>query len=116
MDRLGGLGRNLSKLFENFSKNFGFWLGALPPRPAKPYQTPRLKGCSSHLIEAAKLGGLDQMIFFSVLLTTRAPLTTVQPDDRPDVQLDVWPDAWPDVRPNQSAQYNLLDPVINLKI
>ena len=34
---------------------------------------PPLKGRSSHLIEAAKRGRLDQMIFFSAPLTTRAP-------------------------------------------
>ena len=45
-------------------KNFGW--GALPPRP------PPLNGRSSHLIEAAKRGRLDQMIFFSAPLTIRA--------------------------------------------
>ena len=34
---------------------------------------PRLNGRSSHLIEAAKRGRLDQIIFFSAPLTTRAP-------------------------------------------
>ena len=34
---------------------------------------PPLNGRSSHLIEAAKRGRLDQMIFFSAPLTTRAP-------------------------------------------
>ena len=41
-----------------------------------PPQTPPLNGRSSHLIEAAKRGRLDQMPFCSVPLTTRAPLTT----------------------------------------
>ena len=50
-----------------------------PPRPHP------LNGRSSHLIEAAKRGRLDQMIFFSAPLTTRAPPTTVRrpSDDRP---------------------------------
>ena len=34
---------------------------------------PPLNGRSSHLIEAAKRGRLDQIIFFSAPLTTRAP-------------------------------------------
>ena len=34
---------------------------------------PPLNGRSSHLIEAAKRGRLDQMIFFSAPLTTRTP-------------------------------------------
>ena len=34
---------------------------------------PPLNGRSSHLIEAAKRGRLDPMIFFSAPLTTRAP-------------------------------------------
>ena len=50
---------------------------------------PPLNGRSSHLIEAAKRGRLDQMFFFSAPLTTRAPPTTVRPDDRPGV----WPDV-----------------------
>ena len=45
---------------------------------AKPAQTHPLNGRSSHLIEAAKRGRLDQMIFFSAPLTTRAPPTTVR--------------------------------------
>ena len=36
-----------------------------------------LNDCSKHLIEAAKLGRLDQIILFSAPLTTRAPPTTV---------------------------------------
>ena len=40
---------------------------------AKPPQTPPLNGRSSHLIEAAKRGRLDQIIFFSAPLTTHAP-------------------------------------------
>jgi hypothetical protein len=35
------------------------------------------------LIEAAKRGRLDQMIFSSAPLTTRAPPTTVRPKARP---------------------------------
>ena len=64
--------------------------------------------------------------FFSAPLTTLAPPTArpdapgvwpnVQPDVWPDVRPDVRPDAWPDVRLDQSAQYNLLDPVINCKV
>ena len=81
----------------DFSKNkekvfffFRFWLGGAAPQTprflaggAKPPQTPLLNGRSSHLIEAAKRGRLDQMIFFSAPLTTRAPPTTVRPDVRP---------------------------------
>ena len=76
-----------------FSKNFGW--GALPPRPpvlgwggkASPDPIPP-NGRSSHLIEAAKRGRLDQMIFFSAPLTTRAPPTTVHrpSDNRPRYQ------------------------------
>ena len=57
--------------------NFG-WGGKAPPDPP-------LNGRSSHLIEAAKRGRLDQMIFFSAPLTTHAPPTTVRrpSDDRP---------------------------------
>ena len=50
-----------------------FWAGG-----AKPPQTPPLNDRSSHLIEAAKRGRLDQMIFFSAPLTTRAPLGRVR--------------------------------------
>ena len=64
---------------KNF-KIFRFWLGGAAPQTpqilaggAKPLQTPRLNSRSSHLIEAAKRGRLDQMIFFSAPLTTRAP-------------------------------------------
>ena len=76
--------------FRVFSKYF--WLGGAAPRPpqflaggAKPPQIPPLNDRSSHLIEAAKRGRLDQMIFFSAPLTTRAPPTTVRrpSDDRP---------------------------------
>ena len=53
------------------------WGGKAPPDPP-------LNGRSSHLIEAAKRGRLDQMIFFSAPLTTRAPPTTVRrPSDDP---------------------------------
>ena len=58
-----------------------FWLG-LPPRTlrfwagggidARP-DPHSLNGRPQHLIEAAKRGRLDQMIFFSAPLTTRAP-------------------------------------------
>ena len=69
--------------FENFRNIFGW--GALPPRPPNFWlggqspPRPPLNGRSSHLIEAAKRGRLDQMIFFSVPLTIRAPLTTPAP-------------------------------------
>ena len=43
------------------------WGGQSPPRP------PPLNGRPQHLIEAAKRGRLDQMIFCSAPLTTRAP-------------------------------------------
>ena len=59
------------KFFETFSKNFRFWLGGAAPQTtrifaggAKLPQTPPLNGLSSHLIEAAKRGRLDQMLFF----------------------------------------------------
>ena len=42
------------------------WGGRAPPDPP-------VNGRSSHLIEAAKRGRLDQMIFFPAPLTTRAP-------------------------------------------
>ena len=80
-------------------ENFGW--GALPPRPprflaggAKRPQTPPVNGRSSHLIEAAKRGCLEQMIFFSAPLTTRAPLTTVQPDVRPNARPNARPNFW----------------------
>ena len=58
-----------------------FVVGGTSPRPVwkgrgtKRYSRmcPPLNGRSSHLIEAAKRGRLDQMIFFSAPLTTRAP-------------------------------------------
>ena len=59
-------------------QNFRFWLeGAAPQTPrffaggAKPPQTPPLNGYPQHLIEAAKRGRLDQMLFFSAPLTIR---------------------------------------------
>ncbi len=60
--------KNFEKLkkFENFSVLAG---GAKPP------QTHPLNGRSSHLIEAAKRGRLDQMILFLAPLTTQAPPT-----------------------------------------
>ena len=69
-----------------------FWLeGAAPQTPrflagrAKPPQAPPLNVRPSHLIEAAKQGRLDQMIFFSAPLTIRVALTinTGAADDRP---------------------------------
>ena len=82
----------IKKIFifsENFRNIFGW--GALPSRPPNFWlggqspPRPPLNGRSSHLIEAAKRGRLDQMIFFSAPLTTRAPPTTVRrpSDDRP---------------------------------
>ena len=80
------------RIFQNFSKIFRFWLrGAAPQDPRflaegpKPPRTPPLNDRSSHLIEAAKRGRLDQMISFSAPLTTRGPPTTVRwpSDDRP---------------------------------
>ena len=79
------------KLIIFFQRFFGFGWVALPSRPpgfwakfwlggANPPQMPPLNGRSSCLIEAAKRGSLDQMIFFSAPLTTRAPPTTVRPD------------------------------------
>ena len=63
MYREEGTGKKKTKncFFEKFR------LGGAAP------QTPPLNGRSSHLIEAAKRGRLDQMIFFSAPLTTRAP-------------------------------------------
>ena len=66
---------------------------------------PPLTGRSPHLIEAAKRGRLDQMIFFSVPLTTRAPPR--RPAGRPAER----PAERPTERP---ATYNLLRPVIIL--
>ena len=59
-------------IFGFFQNIFG-WGGKALPEPSPP-----LHGRSPHLIEAAKRGRLDQMIFFSALLTTRAPPTTVR--------------------------------------
>ena len=67
-----------SKIFEKKSISplilaggrLNFWLGGqIPPR------TLRLNGRPQHLIEAAKRGRLDQMLFISAPLTIRAPLT-----------------------------------------
>ncbi len=83
--------------FENFSVLAG---GRCPPDPpvfgwggAKPPQTPPLNGRSSHLIEAAKRGRLDQMIFFSAPLTTRAPpgRPAGRPAERPAERLAARP-------------------------
>ena len=59
-----------SKFFEFFSIFFEtfqkFWLGGAAPRPSAFWlggQIPPLNGRSQHLIEAAKQGRLDQMIF-----------------------------------------------------
>ena len=85
--------RRKTKTFFCFRFFEKFWLGGAAPQTprflaggAKPPQTPPpLYGCLSHLIEAAKRGRLDQMIFFSAPLTTRAPPTTVRrpSHDRP---------------------------------
>ena len=70
------LTRKLLFLFKYFSVLAG---GRCPPDPpvfgwgGKAPPDPPLNGRSSHLIEAAKRGRLDQMIFFSAPLTTRAP-------------------------------------------
>ena len=62
--------------FEKFSVLVG---GRCPPDlpvfgwEGKAPQDPPLNDRSSHLIEAAKRGRLDQMIFVSAPLTTRAP-------------------------------------------
>ena len=70
------------KCFEKFSVLAG---RRCPPDPpvfgwgGKAPQTLPLNGRPQHLIEAAKRGRLDQMIFFSAPLTTRAPPTTVRP-------------------------------------
>ena len=57
--------------FFHFFRFFDFGWGALPPRPPgfwlggqSPLRRLPLNGRSSHLIEAAKRGRLDQMIFF----------------------------------------------------
>ena len=76
-----------------WSKTKGAWREGATPHLR---MGPPLNGRSSHLIEAAKRGRLDQIIFFSAPLTTRAPPTTVQPD----VWLDAWPNARPNARPN----------------
>ena len=66
----------------------GGGLGDFAPPPNVP---PLSNGRSSHLIEAAKRGRLDQMIFFSAPLTTRVPPI-------PPGSTTVRPDVWPDVR------------------
>ena len=60
-------------------------------RGAQSPQTPPLNGRPQHLIEAAKRGRFDQMLFFSAPLTTLAPSTTVRPDVRPDIRPNVGP-------------------------
>ena len=76
------------KLLFFFQIFFGFGWGALPARPLgfwlggqSPPRNPPLNGRSSHLIEAAKRGRLDQMILFSAPLTTRA--SPGRPAERP---------------------------------
>ena len=74
----------LLSFIRKFLKNIRFWLGGAAPQTprflaggAKPPQTLPLNGRSSHLIEAAKRGRLDQMTFVcSALLTTWEPPTT----------------------------------------
>ena len=62
-------------------EKFRFWLrGRCSPDPLVfgwGGKAP-LNGRPQHLIEAAKRGRLDQMLFFSAPLTTRAPSTTVR--------------------------------------
>ena len=78
------------------------WLGGAAPQTArflaggaKPPQTLPLSGRPQHLIEAARRGRLNQTLFFLAPLTTRAPPTTVGPDDR----LGVRPAERPSGRP-----------------
>ena len=80
------------EILRNTFKFFRFWLGGADPQNpqfwaggAKHPQIPPLNGRSSHVIESAKRGRLDQMIFCSAPLTTRAPPTNVRPDVRPGV-------------------------------
>ena len=101
---------------EKLSKYFRFWLGALPPRPPgfwlggqSPPRPPPLNGRSSHLIEAAKRGRLDQMIFFS------APLTAA--DDTRAARTSGWmpgrtPGRTPDVSTRRRVQRTNLKPKI----
>ena len=58
-----------------WSKSNEAWRGRATPHLR---MGPTITGRPSHLIEAAKRGRLDQMIFFSAPLTTRAPPTTVR--------------------------------------
>ena len=56
---LGRAGLRMTRmLFSESSNGFRFWLGGAAP------QTPPLNGRPQHLIEAAKRGRLDQMLFF----------------------------------------------------
>ena len=50
---------------------------------AKPPQIPPLNGRSSHLIEAAKRGRLDQMIYFSGAADDTRDARTSRPAERP---------------------------------
>ena len=64
------------KYFVTFFSIFRKILATDPPLNYRP----------QHLIEAAKQGHLDQMIFFSAPLTTRAPPTTVPTTVRRDLE------------------------------
>ena len=69
------------EIFRTSFKIFRFWLGGAAPQTHRLWArgTPPLNGRSSHLIEAAKRGRLDQMIFFR---RRRAADDTRAADDR----------------------------------
>ena len=75
----------VSKIFQKLKKkNRKIWLGGAAPQTprflaggAKAFQTPPpLNGRPQHLIEAAKRGRLDQMIFFLGAADNTGPPTT----------------------------------------
>ena len=67
------------RFFQKFSKYF--WLGGAAPQTRE--LDPPLNGRSPHLIEAAKRGRLDQMIFFGAADDKGAADNTGAADDRP---------------------------------